>query len=402
MEDDASQPTLAALDASLLLRVEVMADRIASVSIHRGRLVQAARVLEGRSVESALETLPYLYRLCGIAQGVAGLRAVEAAFDCGPGPGGCAARSLLVALEALEQSLWRILLDWPRCVGGRADEDALKAFRKRLSGMQRGVFADSQWNRLGGARVTRNTEALAAAAESLTREADEHLFGGARSDEVLRSSGDFDAWIRGGSSPTAAVFDWIVANQLEGFGGVGIQLADGFDAEYISDRMARDDAWEFCSRPDHHGEARQTGALARLANTRLVRELHGKYGYGLLTQLAARLLEVPTLLGDIRERIRALAPEEVPVIRATSTGCALGSVDTARGRLFHWVDVCDGRIARYRTLAPTEWNFHPRGPLARGLAGASAKDLSITRRAIDLFVTAIDPCVGVQLEIAEA
>ena len=51
------ESTLAALDAALVLRLEVVEDRITRVSLHRGRLVQAARVLEGRSVESALETL---------------------------------------------------------------------------------------------------------------------------------------------------------------------------------------------------------------------------------------------------------------------------------------------------------------------------------------------------------
>jgi hypothetical protein len=393
---------MAALEASLAVRVEVVSDRIARVAIDGGRPVQAARVLEGRPADSALETLPLLYRLCGTAQSVAGLRAVEAAFDCRPGPAGCAARSLLVAFESLEQTLWRILLDWPRCVGGRADESALKSFRKRLAELQFGVFADSPWNRLGGARVNGNSDALARAAVSLTRDVDDLLFGRARSDEILRSCGDFEEWFRARSSPTAAVFDWVASNQLEDFGGVGIQPANGFDAAYISDHIARDDGWEFCGQPEHHGEIRQTGALARLANTPLVRELHTEHGYGLSTQLAARLLEVPTLLGDIREQILALAPEEPPVVPEIGTGRALGFVDTARGRLFHWVEVRDGCIACYRTLAPTEWNFHPRGPLAVGLTGASAKDLAVTRRAIDLLVTAIDPCVGTQLEIAEA
>jgi Ni,Fe-hydrogenase I large subunit len=154
--------------------------------------------------------------------------------------------------------------------------------------------------------------------------------------------------------------------------------------------------------PDHHGEVRQTGALARLADTPLVRELHEAHGYGLATQLAARLLEVSSLLCEIRELILAITSEEVSPPRAIDTGRALGSVDTARGRLFHWVEVRDGDIARYRTLAPTEWNFHPRGPLVQGLTGAPAKDLATTRRAIELLVTAIDPCVGTELEIAEA
>jgi Ni,Fe-hydrogenase III large subunit len=402
VDSDESQPALAALDASLALLVEVEGSRITGVRLGTGRPIQAARVLEGRSAESALAMLPLLYRLCGTAQSVAGLRAVEAAFDCGPGPAGCAARSLLVGFEALEQSLWRILLDWPRCVGGRSNEVAFKLFRKRLVELRRGVFTEPQWNQLGGARVNGDTEVLAAAAKAFARDVDEHLFGSAQSSEVLQSRRRFDAWFQSGSSPTAVVFDWVASNQLEDFGGVGIQPANGFDAEYISDRIARDDSWEYCGQPDHHGEVRQTGALARLANTPFVRELHDAHGYGLATQLAARLLEVSSLLGEIREQILTLAHEEVSTPRVITTGCALGSVDTARGRLFHWVEVRDGDIARYRTLAPTEWNFHPRGPLVQGLTGAPAKDLATTRRAVELLVTAIDPCVGVQLEIAEA
>jgi hypothetical protein len=309
---------------------------------------------------------------------------------------------LLVACEALEQTLWRILLDWPRCVGGRADEPALKAFRKRLAALQRGAFADARWNRLGGARVNGNAKALAEAADSLSRDVEARVFGGARSGAVLGNRGDFDVWWRDVGSPTAAVFDWVARNQLEGFGGAGIQPANGLDAEYICARVARDAAWEYCGQPDHHGEVRQLGALARLAKTPLVRELHAEHGYGLSTQLAARLLEIPTLLSDIREQIRALTPEEAPELPGLGTGQALGSVDTARGRLFHWIAVCDGHVARYRTLAPTEWNFHPRGPLAQGLIGAEANDLALLRRAVELLVTVIDPCVGVQLEIAEA
>ena len=148
-----SQPVLAALDASLAIRMRVAEGRIFGLEIEGKRPIEAARVFEGRTAESALAALPLMFRLCGTAQSVAGLRAVEAALACGPGPAGRAARSLLVAVEALEQSLWRILLDWPRCAGGRADLDSLARFRRRLSKLQRSVFSERRWNRLGGARV---------------------------------------------------------------------------------------------------------------------------------------------------------------------------------------------------------------------------------------------------------
>jgi len=383
-----SRAVLATLEASLALRVRVEGGRIVGLEIEGKRPLQAARVLEGRSVEAALAALPVMFRLCGTAQSVAGLQAVEAALECGPGPVGRAARSMLVTVEALEQSLWRILLDWPRCADGQPDAASLDHFRRKLRALQRGVFTDRRWNRLGGARVKADDGALRATIEGVDADIDEILFGGVRGAEVLASRPAFEAWIGDTRTATASALEWVYSNGLADFGGADVRLAGDFDTDYVSDRLAGDDNWAYCERPEHHGEVHQTGALARWSDAPLVRALHGEHGYGLVEAL--------------REHMLTLAPEEPNGATAITTGRGLGSVETARGRLFHWVEVREGTVARYRTLAPTEWNFHPDGPLAAGLVGAPAGDADTTRRAVDLLVTAIDPCVGVELELAEA
>ncbi len=66
----------------------------------------------------------------------------------------------------------------------------------------------------------------------------------------------------------------------------------------------------------------------------------------------------------------------------------------ARGLLLHWVALePDGSVADYRVLAPTEWNFHPGGALARTLAAlpADAGDAART------LAAAFDPCVACTL-----
>nr|WP_246500602.1 nickel-dependent hydrogenase large subunit [Azospirillum rugosum] len=73
-------------------------------------------------------------------------------------------------------------------------------------------------------------------------------------------------------------------------------------------------------------------------------------------------------------------------------GNGAGAVDTARGRLAHWVRLEDGRIADCRIVAPTEWNFAADGPLARGLVGA-VTDAGLEERA-GMLVAALDPCVA--------
>lgn len=402
MARDGEASTLASLEAPLALRVRVEDGRVVAANIAGERSVQAVRVLEGRRAESALASLPALYRLCGAAQGVAGLRAVERAFECSPGPAGRAARALLVAVEAVEQALWRILLDWPRCAGGEPGVGALKGLRDRLRALPRAVFPDGRWVRLGGTPVNADSEALLAAVEELAAEVDAVVFGGARGGEVVASRSAFEAWLRSGLSQTATALDWVYANGLAGFAGAGIRPAGASDAEYVSDRLAREDGDDFDGLRDPEVGAPQTGALSRCADAELIRELHAEHGYGLATQLAARLVEVVSLVDGVRDHVRALAPEGSNGSPSITTGSGLGAVDTARGRLFHWAELRDGEIARYRTFAPTEWNFHPKGPLVRGLVGSKAGDLAKTRRAVDLLVTAIDPCVGIALEVAEA
>jgi hypothetical protein len=61
----------------------------------------------------------------------------------------------------------------------------------------------------------------------------------------------------------------------------------------------------------------------------------------------------------------------------------------------------EGRVRRFQCLAPTEWNFHPRGPLARMLRGATVALDRGGRDAIARLIAAFDPCVGYRLAVRE-
>jgi uptake hydrogenase large subunit len=60
----------------------------------------------------------------------------------------------------------------------------------------------------------------------------------------------------------------------------------------------------------------------------------------------------------------------------------------------------NGNLAEARVLAPTEWNFHPTGPLAcalRGRALGPDARADLTRR-----IAAFDPCVEFHVDLADA
>ncbi|MFA5123643.1 nickel-dependent hydrogenase large subunit [Zavarzinia sp.] len=73
-------------------------------------------------------------------------------------------------------------------------------------------------------------------------------------------------------------------------------------------------------------------------------------------------------------------------------------VETARGLLMHEIVLDGERIADYFIVAPTEWNFHPQGPLAGWLMGRAANDREAVQRFAARAVAALDPCVRWELK----
>lgn len=74
----------------------------------------------------------------------------------------------------------------------------------------------------------------------------------------------------------------------------------------------------------------------------------------------------------------------------------------ARGLLLHWVklrDTPDGpTIDTYRIVAPTGWNFHPHGALARAIEHMPSDADAVSRRRVDILAAAYDPCVAYSVE----
>ena len=99
--------------------------------------------------------------------------------------------------------------------------------------------------------------------------------------------------------------------------------------------------------------------------------------------------------------MRALLPEDRSREdeRPPGDGLGLAQVEAARGRLVHGVVVEGDAVRDYAILAPTEWNFHPRGGLAGALAGLDADDEDALRGQAGLLIEAVDPCVGYELRV---
>jgi hypothetical protein len=202
--------TVGGVEGSLRIRVEVKAEVIVSVALNSTRPVDACSILVGRPLDEAMALLPRLFSLCGSAQAVAGLRAMEAALDLVPSPPQTAARQILVAAEALEQTVWRLLIDGPRCVGVSPALETLKRLRRVLASLRPLLFPDPVWMRVGGVRLVPDRAGLAAALDEIEQSVDQAVLGRMPMEgSPWQDCADFEAWVRAAASPAAMTLRWV-------------------------------------------------------------------------------------------------------------------------------------------------------------------------------------------------
>jgi hypothetical protein len=82
-------------------------------------------------------------------------------------------------------------------------------------------------------------------------------------------------------------------------------------------------------------------------------------------------------------------------------GEGLAWVEMARGLLVHHAVVENAaapRVASYRVLAPTEWNFHAEGAVAAALEGLCPAAGASAQRQVAALMAAYDPCVRYEVQ----
>ncbi len=174
--------------------------------------------------------------------------------------------------------------------------------------------------------------------------------------------------------------------EVEDASDVERHLLPALDARTSLAAWPRLDA-DFCRLPHWQGAAAETGAIARQ------RGRAGVPARAFSARWLARLEEL---------RDWAAGAEEVGAGGTASAaqltpGIGRALVETARGLLMHEIALDDHRIADYSIVAPTEWNFHPRGPLTGWLAGREASDRNAVQAFAARAVAALDPCVRWEL-----
>ncbi len=331
----------ARLRGGVVERIEIVSPRADPSPVFIGLAPQEAAVLAGR-----------LFSLCPVSQSLAARAAGEAALGLEIDMATRRSRALGLLCERLGEMLRASLLDWPGATPAFADvarlRDALKVLRA-LPETGAAVLPDL--------RAATQALGLGAANEN-----------GVFARQIAETRDDEAHWRM---VPPAADF-----------------LGAADDADIFA-AMIRDRG--FSRAPNLSGRRPETGASAR------------RGGCGSLAErLEARRDDMAAGIEGIVDLLGGGVPPKDALVARGGNGQGFSAVDSARGRLYHSVQLDGaGRIADYRIVAPTEWNFHPEGPFVRSLRGARIGAGAEAKKRIERLAFAFDPCIRAVAEIVD-
>jgi hypothetical protein len=435
-----TSPTQPVSDLAGQIHISLTPGGHPAVFIGSTRPLTAARVFAGKPVATVTGQLPLLFSVCGTAQAVACANACEAALGLAPAPSARRARTLLLHAETAKEHLWRLLLDWPKAlapvlsVQGTGDlpvqsterevamATAMRAFLQLRSAL--GTAGDPFLPGAGPVRPA--ADVVESACARLATTAAELVFGAAPASWLAATATGADLQHWAAATPTlgAALVRALTSSGLADLGRCNLGTLpgalDGSDSalvEHLVPALAAADGDAFIAAPTLDGVPAETTPFAREQRRGgLVADLASRYGNGLLPRLGALLAELARNAALLASPAAASAPTGVAL--EAGAGSGLGAAPAARGLLLHRVVLAGGatpaeaRARDYRILAPTEWNFHPRGVVAAGLEqlmdgplAAQSRpdrgaDAHATLKAVArLLVTAVDPCVDYRLSV---
>lgn len=384
----ASLGTLADLAGRLAITVQYDGTTIRDLHICSSRPHQLTRLLEGRSREEVTAIVPLLFSLCSTAQSVASLTALESNNKVKPCLDVSIARTVLIYLESARELCLRLVKDW------LPGSDLINTTRL----MQ---FYQSASSQLNWALQLQSNDLMPSKGQTKPEFCYDALI---HNLEVLLSPVTESCHNGRLVAKTSNAISRLVLDTEAEFSTINLydpSLPLEVTPSYLAHKLRDKDSLLFCSRPEV-----ENGAISRCAESSvwtrnrdsvLVQQSR-EQGYHPLNQRFFALINELSLLP---KKIGVAVSSGVSVVEPLEV-VGLAKVPAARGDLIHYIEQTPGAegIDKYRIVAPTEWNFHPKGTLVSMLTGVNVSRETL-RPLVEKLILAIDPCVAYDIQIEE-
>lgn len=359
-------------EGSVTIKITHTGLQIERTTIFSTRPQLAQTLFHGRTPDDASNAAGLIFSLCGKAQTFA------AQACCAAAAGQHLADDILhqhtraVMTEQALEHAWRLLLDWPRHhTGYLPDVDTLQILR----------------------HTSTDAAAFSAAlADRLTT----RLLGQPLQSWLALDLAGLTTWYETRHTMLQNLFADLPETDTGRYQGNRLPAVTSLHPDDLCDigRQALQHP-DFCRTPVWYGQPAETGAVTRMHNHPLLAEWVAQRGCGMGARMLARLLELAQMPARLASQDDTLLQSH-----ALENHTGVAAAETARGMLIHAVQLQNERVLQYRIIAPTEWNFHPAGPVTQAL-GTLSPGTCLQQQAM-LVCQAFDPCVAFTIEVKHA
>jgi uptake hydrogenase large subunit len=387
------------------LEIELYRDGpvIDRAEIASSRPLHISRLFVKKSANDAVQTTSLIFSVCAMAQSCAAAMACEGAMGYSNFKDTLTARNMIVSMETAREHVLHIALDWPNFIATTselvADMD-IKAIMKQPKAMEKVLFSTGQAFEIGARPCPdhKKTQKLIGELEILLQE---QIFGEPVDVWKNRQSlDDLENWADTTNTLAARFILNILRRNWSDLGAIESAFLPIVDESEMFTHITGKDSNDFTSQALWKGETCETGPLTRQKDNPLIRQLLAKYQSGLLTRLVARLAELANCPDELLSALDDFpSPDAIKENKLQKEGFGLAQIEAARGRLVHLAKINNGIVENYTILAPTEWNFHPKGPASCALKKLDAENDNDLKIQAELLIKAIDPCVGFEVKV---
>jgi hydrogenase large subunit len=183
--------------------------------------------------------------------------------------------------------------------------------------------------------------------------------------------------------------------------------SDGHKHPSVGDTNAiypKGGAYSWLKAPRYDGATYEVGPLARMTVT-------GDYTNGVSTmdRHVSRAREARKIALAMRGWLAALPTHQSAYTHRPipDAAAAASMTEAPRGALGHWLQVANGKIAKYQVVTPTCWNVSPkddagqRGPLEQALIGVPVHNVDKPIEVLRV-VHSMDPCLDCATHVTRA
>jgi coenzyme F420-reducing hydrogenase alpha subunit len=377
----------------LIINITTKNNQVENVIIKSSRITNAADIFVGKKIDEVLSLLPLLFSVCGKAQLVTALQAIENFHHLPNNIEIQQYRTASVKMESIKENLHRIYINWADFIKTPQDIKSMRQIMQLQHNFQQILTTDIY--KISPQTINIDENKIKKLKIELGQHLKQNIFKIQPYEWLqIKNIQDLKNWADNTTTIAAKMIKFIIDKKNQNIGLSSISPLTTINEDIIKEIIHNKN---YIQKPTINNKCYESTSCT-IIKTPLLSAISKTYGKAMLHRAVATLSQI-TLNSENLFNNYDNNNSKQDIKNYEKYG--IGTVIAARGKLVHCIKIKNDKIKNYKILAPTEWNFHPQGSLQQMLIGlkGNKKELKII---INMLICLLDPCVDYELNFKKS